>query len=311
VNFRRFRNFQIKAGKFKIPFGQDQLTSSMNLDFVYRSRIGRQLAPGRDSGFMLHGRLFERGLRYEAGVFNHDGENADSQRNTPTGLRTLAGRITGSPEAFIRAPSWLKELEVGAAVTRGQVADGATSLKGRSVIGEDFFPPVNVSGLRQRQGVELNWRLGPLSLNSEYMTVREERKGQGLFQDDLPDLLGRGWYAGGTLELFDRRKNSSQAGSLRTLLPGISAGRVELAARYEQLRFGSEASGARPSRSPRAANVLGNSDRAITLGANWYANRWTKFQFNAIRETIEDPARTPIPGVQHYWMFVGRTQFSL
>ena len=309
VNFRRFRKFQIKAGKFKIPFGLDQLTSAMNLDFVYRSLIGRQLASARDVGVTLHGQVFE-GLRYEAGVFNHDGENADSQRITPTGRRTLAGRITGSPAAFIPAPSWLKELEVGAAFTHGEAVEGATSLKGRSVVGKDFFPPVNVSGLRQRRGVELNWQLGPLSLKSEYMTVREQRKGQGLLQNDLPDLFGRGWYAGGTLALFDRLKDSSRVGLLRRLLPGETAGRLELAARYEQLRFGSEASDARPSRSPRAANVLGNSDRALTLGATWYANRFTKFQFNAIRETLEDPARTPVPGVQRYWMFVGRTQFS-
>ncbi|MGH9659860.1 MAG: porin, partial [Bryobacteraceae bacterium] len=50
VNWRRMRNVQVRAGKFKIPFGRDQLTPPAQLDFVNRSLIGRNLAPGRDAG---------------------------------------------------------------------------------------------------------------------------------------------------------------------------------------------------------------------------------------------------------------------
>ena len=47
---RRFRYLQIKAGRFKIPFGREQLTGLTETDFIYRSGISTYLAPGRDVG---------------------------------------------------------------------------------------------------------------------------------------------------------------------------------------------------------------------------------------------------------------------
>src|SRR5688572_464920 len=61
VNFDYFDDFQLQVGKFKLPFSQEQNTSAANLDFVLRSRIADNLAPGRDIGAMLHGRFFNRG----------------------------------------------------------------------------------------------------------------------------------------------------------------------------------------------------------------------------------------------------------
>src|SRR5688572_13178676 len=73
INFRRFGNFQVRIGKFKAPFSVEQLTSTQNLDFVLRSLIADELAPGRDIGFTVRGRFFERGLSYEVGMFRRDG----------------------------------------------------------------------------------------------------------------------------------------------------------------------------------------------------------------------------------------------
>jgi phosphate-selective porin len=89
------------------------------------------------------------------------------------------------------------------------------------------------------------------------------------------------------------------------------AGAGASAVRYEQIRFGGGASAALPSRSTRANNVLGNSDRVLTLGINWYATRYTKFQLNVMRAVLEDPVRVPVTGLQRYWMFAGRLQFVL
>jgi len=88
-------------------------------------------------------------------------------------------------------------------------------------------------------------------------------------------------------------------------------GAVELAGRYDAIRFGSAEHLGRPSRSPRAANILSASDRAWTLGINWYWNRFFKVQLNAIRDRLEDAGRTPLPGEAVYWMRVVRVQFVL
>ena len=57
----------------------EQLTSAHRLDFVLRSRIADDLAPGRDVGGSVHGRFFERGLNYEVGVFRRDGEDENAE----------------------------------------------------------------------------------------------------------------------------------------------------------------------------------------------------------------------------------------
>src|SRR4029453_6622645 len=48
INYKQFDFAQLQYGKFKLPFGLDENTSSTNLDFAYRSLISSQLAPGRD-----------------------------------------------------------------------------------------------------------------------------------------------------------------------------------------------------------------------------------------------------------------------
>jgi phosphate-selective porin len=311
VNYRRIRHLQVKAGQFKVPFGMDQLTGPGNLDFVYRSRIGSELTPGRDKGVLLHGRFFEQGLKYEAGVFRHDGENAEAAGDIRTGGRTLAGRLTASPGLMLNAPSVLRGIGIGAAFTHSDVAEGLNGLRGQTITSETMFSRMYVRGARIRQGAELSWLLGSLSLKSEYINVRQQRREQSLLGTDLPDLVARGWYASATHPIFGGRKEANDSRLLKTWLPGAQTGLVEAAIRFEQIRFGSRASSSLPSRSPRAANVLPTSDRVLTLGVNWYANRYTKFQCNVMREYLEDPMRTPLSGVQRYWIFAARMQFVL
>jgi len=58
VNLTFVKNAQIQIGKFKVPFGLDQLTGVTHNDFIYRSLGANYLAPARDIGGMVHGRFF-------------------------------------------------------------------------------------------------------------------------------------------------------------------------------------------------------------------------------------------------------------
>ena len=60
LNYRRFEAAEVRGGRFKVPFGRDQLTSVFANSFISRSLIGAQLSPGRDVGVMAHGRFFRR-----------------------------------------------------------------------------------------------------------------------------------------------------------------------------------------------------------------------------------------------------------
>ena len=104
---------QVRAGKFKIPFGLEQLTGISNLDFVYRSLSASYLAPARDIGVAVHGRFFDRGLNYWAGWFRQDGDNARSSTIDGAG-DTFAVRVTGTP---FRSIAGLAKTEISGAFT--------------------------------------------------------------------------------------------------------------------------------------------------------------------------------------------------
>lgn len=310
ANLRYFKRFQIRGGRFRVPFSMDQLTGPTNLDFVERSRISDQLAPNRDTGVMAHGTLVE-GFKYQAGWFFNDGDNATLSDNSRTGERTWAGRLTGTPLRTVPVPKIFKDLTLGGAFTVGHVPDGLNSLRGRTATRETYFTRYFVNGQRRRTGAELLWTPGPFSVKGEFVDVSEERKGQSLSATDLPNLIARGWYLSGTWIVTGHRKTGGI--EVERAIPFIhgSFGAIELATRYEALRFASDTHDGRPSRSTRAANVLQTSDRVWTFGVNWYASPWTKIQANFMREELEDVFRSPIPGQRILWTQVVRLQVQL
>ena len=143
---------QIKFGKFKIPFCLDELTGSRNVAFVDRTLTARDLAPGRDLGVMLHGRILKEELSYQAGVFLHDGENSEAKTGV-RGAPAYAARLTATP---------LKNIHIGAAVMAADVPEGLNGLKEKGVT------KVYVLGPRLRFGTEFQWEPGPF-FNSERM----------------------------------------------------------------------------------------------------------------------------------------------
>src|SRR5688572_31173986 len=72
VDVRATPALRVRAGHFKVPFSREQLTGAGSLDFIDRSRVADQLAPGRSAGIALHGRA-RRIVGYEAGAFVQDG----------------------------------------------------------------------------------------------------------------------------------------------------------------------------------------------------------------------------------------------
>jgi phosphate-selective porin OprO/OprP len=304
VNFRYFRDAQVQAGKFKVPFSLEQITGPTNLDFVYRSRIAADLAPGRDIGAMVHGRGSRVG--YEVGVFQHDGENSKFDFNEGADT-TVAGRFLVRPLRI--EDSELDALELGIAATVGDVPEGLNTLRGRSTWGDEFFFDAYVSGRRVRLGAEVNWEPRNFSVKSEYIRTSDEREGQGILADDLPNLIGEGWYVGATWVLTGEDKSGGV--EPRRPLFGGGAGAFEVAARYERIQMGSDAPGEPEEQNPRAANLLENGERLWTFGLNWYLNRWMRIQLNGIRETIDDIERSPSSTQNTFWLGVARLQLVL
>ena len=297
VNLRRSRALELTGGRFKVPFGREMLTGRSNLDFVYRSFAAEALSPGRDVGVMAHGRLYRDHLKYQAGYFGRDGDNA---RTTQTrGARdTVAARIVFAP--FASKSDALGSLELGTAVALSRL-DTQLGLRGVTVLGDGvFFDRVYVNGRRTRTGLEALWESGPISLSSELAIVSDQRNGMGFESNDLPGVKAAAWYVAGTWVMTGEKKHG-RVDPKRALFQG-GAGAFELAARLEGLRFDDVVGTA----------LRGNGDRVTTLGLNWYLNRFVRVQPNLIIESIHDPQNSPAPSRQGRFISgIVRFQFTL
>jgi len=311
VNLSYLKTADLQAGRFKVPFGLDALTSEVRNDFVYHTLGADYLAPGRDAGVMLHGRLFDHILHYSTGWFNGDGEHARSAKLLG-GSHTFATRVTVSPFRRVRS-SGLDDLEVGAAVAVSAVSDEAAlpqGLRGRTVLTEDtFFHSVYVNGQRRRVGADVSWKYGPASLRAEYIRVTDERLRQSYADQDLAAARYRSWYVGGTYLLTGEKKR-------RPVRPRHDFGRggfgaLEAVARYEHIWFDSVGGAGEPLRNPRAEAILSSGDRLLTVGFNWILNRYLTLKFNAIRESVSDPQVNPSPDRGVFWNRVIRLQVAL
>jgi len=301
--------FEVRAGKFKMPFGLEQTTSTTDLDFVSRTNGSDALTPAREVGVMAHGRLGSR-LEYETGLFRNDGENA--RLTEPAFLlpdeeltersRSVAARLVATP--------WGRgggsRPRIGVALTSSTSPDGLNSLRGRSTYDTVFAPRVYVRGTRLRTGLEGEWNPGALGFRGEFIRVTQERLGQGLGDVDLSDYIGRAWYVSAAWVITGEEKAGGVRPQRSLFQNGFGA--IEVASRFEAMGFRSGSTDGPAFTNPRADHVAPNEVRVWTAGVNWYPNRWVRLQGNAVRETFEDPNRTPVPGDSTFWSGVLRMQ---
>jgi phosphate-selective porin OprO and OprP len=310
LNIASIKNAQVKVGKFKIPFGLDELTGVTHNDFVYRSLGANYLDPARDIGAMVHGSFLKHGFEYSTGVFQHDGDNARSTK-IQGGDETFAARVTGTP--LRRVTGIPGDLVFGTAFTLSALSDDSfrpNGLRGRTVMTQDvFYDPVYVKGHRRRWEGDVDWTVGPASARAEYTLQSDDRNNQGIGDEDLPNARGQAWYVAGTWVLTGEKKKRPVKPAADFLRGGIGA--VEIAGRYERLWFDSPGGTGPPLRNPRAENIYPSGDKVLTLGVNWTLNRFMKVQFNGIRDHVEDIERNPIPDGGAFWSRILRFQFVL
>lgn len=291
ANVRIARSVEIAAGRFKIPFGRETLVSRASLDFINRTLGSTALTPSRDVGAMVHGRALGRWIRYHAGLFNRDGDNARTGQVRGAG-RTAAFRVVSEPVA-ISDRSLRRRLQVGLAVADSRI-DRRLGLRGQTLLEDGvFFDRIYVNGRRRRFGLDALWSAGPASLGAEFIRVSEERENMGFHGEDLTPLVARAWHLFGTWAVTGERKNG-RLEPRRTLTSG-GPGAVELVARIEELRFSDTAHPAAAFDLAAAAALKANAERIATVGVNWYLTRNLRLQHNYVFEWIADPSRSPAP----------------
>lgn len=309
--WRTHRKVRVKAGRFKIPFGFEQNLGVSDLDFAYRALGSRTIAPARDTGLMVSGELRRWG--YEAGVFDDDGDNADSKEErfvAPGQKRERVGpsyamRVTGDLFRTLPFSGRLRSANLGFAYTNAYVPEGLNSLRGDNFWNSyHYFDRVYVKGRRQRFGTQFDWTPGPASLRAEWMQSREQRHEQSNRNEDLSDFIANAWYVSGTWFVTGEDKDNTIRARHPFLRGGLGA--IELAARIEQLGFHSASSAGMAFTNPRADHLVPNTDTVFTLGVNWTTLRWTRVIVNVVHEDFEDETRTPVSGTTSFWSGVLR-----
>ena len=305
AELRKWRAVRVRGGRFKIPFGEERLTSVASIDFVHRSMASEALTPGRDTGVEVNGRVIGKRLSYRLGAFEHDGDVSRERTDVPGG-RTVAGTLAVAPFAASESKA-LSSIEFGGGATVGDVPEGLNGLHARTVGGYEAIAPHFVSGRRVRLGAHAKWSPGPVTLTGEYLQARDERLGQGLAGDDLADVIGRGGYVSGTWTFVGELKGSAPKEGLNAGRPGA----IQLAGRAEWLGFSTPEGVGETFRNQRAPNIFRNDIKAATIGVNWYPIRFVRLQFNLIREEVSDPERRPNAARPYTYIRAFRIQFAM
>ena len=95
LDFAHYEQAQLRFGKFKQPFGLEQLTSSNNIDFMERSYVD-QFVPAKKMGVMLMGSPVSA-MTYAGSAYQMNDTELDMDSDKPS----YAGRVTYNfAEAF-------------------------------------------------------------------------------------------------------------------------------------------------------------------------------------------------------------------
>jgi phosphate-selective porin len=303
LELRAARELQLKGGYTKLPVGAEFMTSVAKTDFVERAVLVTSIDVARDWGGELEGQLGEA-VQYLAGVF--EGDSSASHKSAGT---TAAARVVLKARRLVEIGGSFSAGDVKADSPAPGVATSPKGLEGTSGSGYVFFPGVYVNGRRLRLGADARLQKGPLALWGEFLEAREERRGQGLSLEDLPDVRGRGWSTTLTWLVTGERK-------ARTIRPRHAVfagpGAVELALRYEGLRFDDVSNHGIELAGSRARNIRPAGIRTFTGGVSWWPTSFLRFQGNVLVERYDDALRAPEPGKRgNYVTLVARAQLHL
>ena len=303
VGLRLTKALQVRGGYIKVPVSQEFLISPAKTDFIERAAVVDRIGPNRDWGGLLYGEI-SRVVEYQAGVFAGDARASDGRAGT-----TAAARVVLKPLRWLDLGGSFSQGDVEASPAGPGLDPEPKGLSGQSVTGYHFFPSVYVNGRRQRWGADARVQTGPFSLWGDFIESREERLGQGPTLEDLPDVQGRGWSASATWLLTGEKKVRTIRAH-RSLFKGPGA--VEIAARYEELRFDDVRNQGFESAGSRAANIRPAGYRAFTGGLSWWPSPFLRLLGDVVVERYDDALRAPEPGNEgNYVTLLGRVQVQL
>jgi len=282
LNYRYAPWLQLRAGKFKVPVGLEQLQADQYTSFNERG-LPTALVPNRDIGFQLWGDVAGGRLSYAVGVFNGVGDGRNTSNADFEDHREVAARIFAQPFKGTSVTA-LQGLGFGVAGSWGNVSSNATGLASSYLTDgqQTFFSYTNnvaANGTHWRLSPQGYYYWGPFGVLGEYVISDQEVR-KGASKAELQNTawqVAAGWvltgeaasYAGVTPKHpFDPRANHW--------------GALQLVARYADLNIDNKSF-------PTFANpaVAASEAQAWSVGLNWYLNKNIRANVSYSRTTFD------------------------
>ncbi|MEN8107709.1 MAG: OprO/OprP family phosphate-selective porin [Pseudomonadota bacterium] len=253
VGYNGFKPVTIRAGNILEPFSLESMTSSNNSTFMERA-LPKAFSPDYKVGALVN--TYGGNWSAAAGLFDGNIRNGSDD-----GWGTAA-RVTAAP-----VKSKQRLLHVGAAVEYREPDTVNYNTRPEAHLADRLVSTGTLHDVDYTvtTGLEAAAVYDAFSLQGEYMRVSVERKNR---RSD-PDFDG--WYVHGSwLVTGEHRRYNAKKGTFKQIRPKSEYGAWELAARYSAVDL--EDNG-----------ITGGEENDVTLGVNWYLNRYLRFMANYVR----------------------------
>ena len=305
MNVHYWDQFQFEIGKFKQPFSYEDLIQDRYVPTMERSMMD-QLVPQRDEGAMIHGeKLFDGRFDYAFAVSNGNPNDTGIDDNND---KDLNARIVVRP-FFSDACGILGGLRLGIAGSIGVENDTISSTSSTpptittpaTVTWFAYNSGVVANGVRHRVSPELVYFYGSFGFASQY--YHQDQNLQASSTKPIVNVGIDGYYVMATYLLTgeERTGYSQQIEPLRSFdpcAPIASPGAWELVFRVDQLEVGQPAfKNGLANNSPLPSTSTANNDRSsneafeMTVGLNWYLNKWARTQLNWEHANFASPVQ--------------------
>ena len=165
--------FQVRVGRFKMPFSLEQLTSSNNMDFMERSLAGQvegEIIPAKETGMMFFGSP-QSGLSY-ALAMSRGRTNKSAVYDKPD----FVGRVTANFAELSGNKDLVTHLGIGYSVGEvTAVTPASSNTEARASSGFFGGTALAAGSSRVRTGIEMALAYDAFKLQSEYFNIKYEQ----------------------------------------------------------------------------------------------------------------------------------------
>ena len=299
VNYHIWDEFQIKMGQLRFPFGQNERTSSRNLDFMERA-MPMQFVPGIDRGVMVHGNP-KPGIYYAGAVvnggFRQNAGFASTQQDefTDADGKDVLGRLAIDAAKMLGNKDNIYHVGVayGYGIQPGQGSFQQASTEAR---GLRFFKTADFDNSEfklQRFGFDSTLAFGPVKFTGEY--VQNIYNGESLKGVDFDRSLDTYYLSANWMITGENYSQYfGKDGGFGNIKPNHNfdlsggLGAWELAARFSHL----DASDFKTTNAV-GTGVLSkgsaNQADAYTIGLKWYLNPNVRFYMEYVKTDFNMP----------------------